>query len=388
MGEEYRARSLLPPARGSLRRVVSITSHFQSESPLHPGAKLALPSVFEQSWPDPAKLGDDSRSASILLHEATETLAGHLGVRPAELGFLGDHSSGFHIALSGLLTPESRLIHSAIDRQDLFAVAAHHQARGGVNEILEVDLDGHISWPSEIASASPTINEPSNRGRQVIAWQLMNGETGGINPAPQTDSVPIFYDATASGVRIPLPSNWSTALWDSRSWGGPSGLTVFARREGSAWRNPLPHLNNRLTPEGVSPALIILSALSIDSWVADEKSQALKIAQANARIRGYITEEIGDVDIASPADASDHLLSFSFLFVDAEKLVHDLAARGVAVDSGSACNSTNLEPSHVLAAMGRLTQGNIRLTLKHNLLPEDVDLLLLALKECVNAQRS
>ena len=358
--------------------MVSITSNFQSESPLHPGAKLALPSVFEQSWPDPSKLGDDSRSAAILLHEATETLTGHLGVTPAEIGFIGDHSSGFHIALTGLLAPESILCHSAVDRQDLFAVAAAHLNRGGSTEILPVDLEGKISAPELKPSA-------------VVAWQLMNGETGAINPAPQSilsSALPVFYDATASGTRIPLPENWSTALWDSRSWGGPSGLTIFARRQGSTWRNPLPHLDNRLTPEGASPALIILSALSIDSWVADQKTQAAKLAGANARIRGYISTEIGDVDIASPIDASDHLLSFSFLFVDAEKLVHDLAARGVAVDSGSACNSSNLEPSHVLAAMGRLTQGNIRLTLKHNLLPEDVDLLLLALKDCVSAQRN
>lgn len=363
--------------------MVSITSHFQSESPLHPGAKLALPSVFEQSWPDPEKLGEDSRSAAILLHEATQTLAGHLGVKSSEIAFIGDRSSGFHIALSGLLSPASLLLHSAADRQDLFAVAAKHLAGGGATEILPVDLDGAITRPSQRSDSTQPVTQQA-----VLAWQLMNGETGAINDGPKEFSGSVFYDATASGVRIPLPGNWDTALWDSRSWGGPAGLTVFARREGSVWRNPLPHLDNRLTPAGVSPALIILSALSIDSWVADEKTQQIKIAQANARIRGYITDVLGDVDIASPVGASDHLLSFSFLFVDAEKLVNDLAARGVAVDSGSACTSTNLEPSHVLAAMGRLTQGNIRITLKHNLLPEDVDLLLLALTECVAAQRS
>jgi len=355
--------------------VVSITSNFQSESPLHPGAKLALPSVFEQAWPDPAKLGDDSRSAAILLHEATETIAGHLGVRPAELGFIGDRSAGFHIALSGLMAPGLALRHSAADRQDLLAVASYQESLGRDVGAFPVDLNGSIQRP--VAHAD-----------QVLAWQLMNGETGAINAAPLDYPGPIFYDATASGIRIPLPANWSTALWDSTIWGGPSGLTIFARREGSSWRNPLPHLDHRLTPAGASPALAILSALSIDSWAADEKTQATKIAQANARIRGYITDEIGDVDIASPVDGANHLLSFSFLFVDAERLVNDLAARGVAVDSGSACNSANLEPSHVLAAMGRLTQGNIRLTIKHNVLPEDVDLLLLALKDCVAAQRA
>ena len=51
------------------------------------------------------------------------------------------------------------------------------------------------------------------------------------------------------------------------------------------------------------------------------------------------------------------------LFVDGEALVHELDRRGFAVASGSACTASTLEPSHVLAAMGVLTHGNVRVTL-------------------------
>jgi cysteine desulfurase len=43
--------------------------------------------------------------------------------------------------------------------------------------------------------------------------------------------------------------------------------------------------------------------------------------------------------------------------------VHELDRRGFAVASGSACTASTLEPSHVLAAMGVLTHGNVRVTL-------------------------
>ena len=42
------------------------------------------------------------------------------------------------------------------------------------------------------------------------------------------------------------------------------------------------------------------------------------------------------------------------------------AKDGFVVASGSACMSTNLEPSHVLVATGRLTHGNIRLVVPYD----------------------
>jgi cysteine desulfurase len=68
-------------------------------------------------------------------------------------------------------------------------------------------------------------------------------------------------------------------------------------------------------------------------------------------------------------------------------LVNQLDQKGLAVDSGSACNSSNMEPSHVLAAMGLLTHGNIRLTLQPQITEEEVDPLLHALKEIVKELR-
>jgi cysteine desulfurase len=67
--------------------------------------------------------------------------------------------------------------------------------------------------------------------------------------------------------------------------------------------------------------------------------------------------------VGDPDDRLPHVLTFSCLFVDGEALVHELDRRGFAVASGSACTASTLEPSHVLAAMGVLTHGNVRVTL-------------------------
>ena len=330
---------------------------------------MAIAPIFEQAWPGYSKLSPEARGLAILRNEALATIAGHLGIEPEWLHVLGETNLGFYLGIQGLLSPTQLLQVSAVDRQEVLAIADSHSH----SEILSVSHEGQILH---------NLNQEA-----VLAWQLGNGETGVVQQSAPT-AKSIFVDATATGARLALPTNWSTAMWDSRNWAGPEGVGFLAVHPNSGWRNPLPHNDNRTVPGGSSTGLLIASALAIDSWVADEKIQAEMILQVHRRIRGYISERISNVDFATPENpAMPHLLSMSFLYVDGEQLLNALLAKGFAVDSGSACNAANLEPSHVLAAMGKLTQGNIRLTIHHTVTPEEVDGLLVAIEECVAALR-
>jgi len=348
--------------------VVSITPNFQSEPRLHEAARIALPHIFEAAWPDPSKLGIDSKSAALLLNEARETFSSHLGIRSDEISFLGEPNLGFHMGLSGLMSADERLVYSNIDRMDVFAIAETHQSK-----MLKVSPTGQIDF-SDLA--------PSD----VVSLQLCNRETGIIQNGRPENIAGLFVDATGSGTRIGLPENWSTALWDSTTWAGPSGMGIFAVSKSANWKNPLPHLDGRINPGPNSLPLIVASALAVDSWVADEKNLAAKIAAINGDIRSYISSNIPDSDLA-PGGA-DHLISASFLYVNAEQLVTKLADKGYSVDSGSACSAANMQPSHVLAALGVLTQGNIRLTIHHATTFEDVKTFLEILSQTVSECRS
>jgi cysteine desulfurase len=101
-----------------------------------------------------------------------------------------------------------------------------------------------------------------------------------------------------------------------------------------------------------------------------------RIRAAVARIPD--TEVVGD-----PVDRLPHLVTFSFLYVDGEAVVEGLNRRGFHVASGSACTASSLQPSHVLAAMGALTHGNVRVSLTRDAGQDDVDAFLAALPEVV-----
>jgi cysteine desulfurase len=84
--------------------------------------------------------------------------------------------------------------------------------------------------------------------------------------------------------------------------------------------------------------------------------------------------------VNGPADAvAPHILSVSFMGLDAEMLQIRLNNEGIAVSLGSACNSKSIEPSHVLTAMA-LPQEQIESTLRISLgMPttrEEVNLLV------------
>ena len=70
-----------------------------------------------------------------------------------------------------------------------------------------------------------------------------------------------------------------------------------------------------------------------------------------------------------------------------QALLGELDRRGFAVSSGSSCTSSTLAPSHVLVAMGVLTQGNVRVSLSRDTTADDVERFLAQLPEAVAAVR-
>ena len=79
-----------------------------------------------------------------------------------------------------------------------------------------------------------------------------------------------------------------------------------------------------------------------------------------------------------------------FLDIEGEALLLHLNELGIAVSTGSACNSKSLEPSHVLLATGlphAAVHGTIRLTLGKRTTEEDIDYVLHELPPIVKRLR-
>ena len=353
--------------------MVPVTGNFQAETALNPLAQEALLAAFESGWADPKKIGQHPNRAALMRNNAVESIASRLGLSPEQIEITGEVGLGYFLSLAGFLTPAKSLHFGAGDRSGVIATVRAHQ--GAITEIPLLG-DGRINFANAVLSSN-----------SVLAFQLANGETGAINSLPNEipDDLLIAVDATASGARVPLPKNWGSATFDSRSWGGPAGLAIVAINKAAHWTNPLPHISStRRTYGTYSLPLLLASAIAIENFHPDD----LKIRRFNEEIRNAIKLAVPDVIIAGDLDlALPHLISLVIPQANGEELLRALAAKGFAVDSGSACTAMNLQPSHVLSAMGLPTDGNIRITIHADSSESEIKGLISSLISVVESQR-
>jgi cysteine desulfurase len=84
-------------------------------------------------------------------------------------------------------------------------------------------------------------------------------------------------------------------------------------------------------------------------------------------------------------------INLSIDHVDGEGMILSLDMLGIACSTGSACSSSSLEPSHVLAAISRPQEpphGSLRVSLGRFTTEGDIDALLEALPQVVGRLRA
>lgn len=351
-----------------------------SGQPLHPAAREVISAALDRGYADPRRLHGAGRDARLLLDNAREALADCCGVRPDEVTFTASGTDACHRGLLGLARGRHRagrtIALSAVEHSAL----AHAVTWSGAPELtLPVDHWGRV----DVDQAGDLVRD-STEPVGVVACQLANHEVGTIQPvadlAAAATGVPVFMDACAAAGWVDLPDHgWAAAALSAHKWGGPAGVGALLVRKGSRWRAPFPvddRGDERATGFENVPAALA-SAAALQAVLAERAEVAGRLHGWIDRIRAEVPRLIPDCEVVGdPVGRLPGLVTFSCLYVDGEALVTELDRRGHAIASGSACASSTLTPSHVLAAMGALTQGNVRVSLSRETTQADVDRLL------------
>ncbi|WP_230687005.1 cysteine desulfurase family protein [Catellatospora vulcania] len=363
-------------------------------TPLHPAAREALLGALEDGWADPGKLYTQARRARLLLDAARATFAQVLGVRPDEVAFTSSGSTAAHAAVLGGLAGRRRagstLVRSAIEHSAVLHAGERHVRDGGAEAEVPVDLVGRIdldAWAREVSAPGVALAALISASHEVGTVQPVAAAAAACREA----GVPLYVDAAQSLGRAPVPDGWSLLTGSARKWGGPPGVGLLVLRKGTRWVSPYPADDRESGRFPGAPDLpaILAAAASLHAVHETAAQESNRLSALVDHVRATVAATVPDVEIVGdPADRLPHIVTFSCLYVDGEALLTALDRRGFAVSSGSACTSSTLRPSHVLAAMGVLTHGNIRLSLHHDSTAEQVDRFLAELPGIVAALRA
>lgn len=343
--------------------------------------------ALDENFGNPSSMhwaGTDSKQ---LMKQARVDVAEGIGCRPDEIIFTSGATEADNLALFGTLRlfppNEAHLITSAIEHHAVLHTAAQLERDGYSVTYLPVDEHGLVD-PQDVRRAI----RPETR---LISIMYVNNEVGSIQPIAEigritreynvrfhTDAVQAIglFDVNVDDLNVDLLSLSAHKIY------GPKGIGALYVRSGT---DLVPMIlggsqegSLRAGTENV-PGIVGLGAAMklVRQHRADER----------VRLLGLRKNLIGGLQAVGPTvivngpeeDIAPHILSISFIGVDAEMMLIRLNGEGVAVSLGSACNSKSIEPSHVLTAMNlprEQIESTLRISLGMPTTRDELDLLL------------
>jgi cysteine desulfurase len=354
-------------------------------TPLDPQVFERMRPYFSEFFGNPSSIYGLGRKSLAALDAAHETVARLLNCRPTEIVFTGGGSEADNLAIKGVAySPRRRgkhIITSAIEHHASLRTCEQLEREGYSVTSLPVDGDGLVN-PADVAAA---ITDQT----ALVTIMYVNNEVGTIQPIAEIGRicrerrVPFHVDAV-QGALLDLDV---TALQvdlltlSAHKFYGPKGVGILYVRQGtriqpqvlggSQERNRRAGTENVPGIVGAAAAFELIRAAREDETARLEKLRDRLIAGVlrlpDARLTGHPTRR-------HPGSAS-----FAFAGVEGESMLLNLDLEGIAASSGSACTTGDVEPSHVLTAMGfsaSEARGHLRLTLGASSTKSDVDFAL------------
>ncbi|MER7373365.1 cysteine desulfurase/sulfurtransferase TusA family protein [Streptomyces lanatus] len=363
-----------------------------SSAPLHPVARQALQASLDEGWADPARLYREGRRARMLLDAAREAAAEAVGCRADELVFTSSGTRAVHSGVAGVLAGRRRvgrhLIVSAVEHSSVLHAADTHEADGGTVTQVAVDRGGAVSVQAYADALRPDT--------ALACLQSANHEVGTEQPVVEVAGVcreagvPLLVDAAQSLGWGRVEGDWSVLTGSAHKWGGPSGVGLLVVRKGVrfAAQGPADERESGRAAGFENIPAIVAAAASLRAVRAEAAQEAVRLRELTERIRARVPRLVPDVEVVGdPARRLPGIVTFSCLYVDGETLLHELDRAGFSVSSGSSCTSSTLTPSHVLRAMGVLSEGNVRVSLPLGAAEDDVERFLEVLPGAVAGVR-
>ncbi len=236
----------------------------------------------------------------------------------------------------------------------------------------------------------------------LISIMLANNEIGTIQPVEEIGKIAkenrIYFhtDAVQAIGHVPIDvkkMNIDLLSLSGHKFEGPKGCGALYIRKGTKIE-PLLHggAQERKRRAGTenTPAIVGLGkAIELATAEIEESNKTL-LKLRERLIKGLLKIPKTHLN-GHPTQRLANNVNVTFEYIEGESLLLLLNAKEIFASTGSACNSSSLEPSHVLMACGvphEIIHGSLRLSLGRMNSEKDVDRVLEAVPEIVQKLRN
>jgi cysteine desulfurase len=367
--------------------VVSLYCDNASTTPLHPAAAAAMATG---TFADPSRLYGAARRARIELDAARDSVARFIGGRAEEVVFTSGGTESCNLAISGgalaaaAARRPKRILASAIEHTAVLEAARRLDGFELVE--LPVDATGVVDLSA--------LRAECVAGAGLVSIQLANQEIGTLQPVAEAARIAreagaLFHtDACMAVGHIPVDAKELGV--DLLSASGHKAYALWVRRGVRVRPTIVGDDRERGRRAGMENLPAIAGwAAALGARGSEMEEEAVRLSLLAERLRAELPVAVEDLVVHGHSTSRlPGLVSFSVLYVEGEALLLGLDEKGIAVHSGSSCTSSTQEPSHVLAAIGALTQGSIRVSMGRETTSEDIDTFLRELPPVVARARA
>jgi len=359
-----------------------------ASTPVHPEVLAEMLPYFSEVYGNPSSIHGFGRAAREGLDLARERVAKFLRVPTQEIVFTSGGTESDNFAVKGLALAKGKghIITSQVEHHAVLRACRALEAQGFGLTCVGVDEFGMVD-PDEVRRAIRP---------DTLAISIMhaNSEVGTLQPIEaigriaREHGVPFHVDAVQTFGKLPLDVDAfgiDVLSFSAHKIYGPKGAAGLYIRKGTkmvAVQHGGEHERRRRAgTENV--AGIVGLGKAVEVRARDMAAEALRLTALRDRLWRGIHERVPDVRLSGhPVKRLPGTASLLFRHVESESIVLGLDLKGIGVSAGSACTSGNVEPSHVLVAMGvglDWAMGAVRCSLGSSTTADDIDYVI----ECV-----
>lgn len=337
------------------------------------------------------------RSAKRAINNARRQVANVINCEPSEVYFTSCGSESDNLAIKGFAYANrdkgNHIITSKIEHHAVLDSCKSLEKEGFRVTYLNVDEKGFIDVAQLLNSITPdTI---------LITIMFANNEIGTIEPIEEIGRIAkekniVFHTDAVQAIgnaRIDVKKmNIDMLSLSGHKFYAPKGVGALYIKDGIKIKKLQDggeqESNLRAGTENVAEIVGLGKAINLIYGQFDEYNSKLK------ELRDYYISEVqrsipnvkvnGDLVERLPGNAS-----ISFSGVDGSELLFKLDELGICASAGSACSTSNPEPSHVLTAIGlekEYINGTLRVSFGKDNTKEDAQYLVESLKSIINSK--